>query len=458
MRKNHHPNWVLRLLPLLFLGTSALPLVCQADPAAAANETSLRLTVELRDGSRVVGQTVEDTVRVHSDALGDLTLSWVGIRSLEYTTDTGAAKLTTTNGDSFVVQLTADTLPVQTGFGKIELPAKLIRNLKVAPPSKRDLAPSPAAGESGWRLTLELRDNSRIIGQALDNALKFHSATMGDLNLTWAGIRSIEYASTNSDVARLTATNGDVYEAQFVTTVVPLETSMGRTEMPVNMIRSIKVSALGRTGQMPSGLVALWSAEGNADDSVGGRHGQLENQAGYAPGIRGQAFAFHNLGDGVVAPATDLPIGTSDRTIDCWIYVESFNPAADTFVAGYGVSAEGQGYSFGLQKQDHRLILSQWGEGVSGPVLESGRWYNLAVTSAGTISKLYVDGVNVATGAMKFNTPAGTQFHIGQVQAPYTLRQLIGRIDEVAVYDRALSDDEIMGIYEAADTKKLTAQ
>jgi hypothetical protein len=199
---------------------------------------------------------------------------------------------------------------------------------------------------------------------------------------------------------------------------------------------------------LPPGLVALWSGEGNTQDSVGGHHGQLLKQAGFAAGKVGKAFVFHTAGDGVTAPALDLPDGTSDRTIDCWVYIKKYIPNGETAMAGYGnFGADGQVYYIGLDV-NHHLFFSQWGEAIVGPIPRLDHWYNVAVTSVGTNTiKLYLNGVNVATGSLNFDTPPGSQFRIGEVEAPYAERQLIGLIDEVAVYNRALSDSEIRAVY-----------
>ncbi len=295
------------------------------------------------------------------------------------------------------------------------------------------------------RLTIELRDGSRVVGQSVDQTLPFHSILLGDLKLAMNDLRTIDCTSTNT--AKLTTAGGDELTVSFARAELRLKTGFGKVELPVNSIRRLAVS-VGHPGQKPlDGLVALWSGEGNADDSVGQRHGTLQNQTGFSPGIVGQAFAFHTLGEGVTAPATGLPAGTSDRTLDCWIYVDSFIPD-EPIIAGYGnFGAEGQCYALAI-KPDHRLFFSQWGGTIYGSTLEAGRWHNVAVTSVGTTSiKLYVDGVNVATGALDFNTPADGQFHIGELKASFVVRQFIGLIDEVAVYNRALADDEIKAIY-----------
>ena len=310
-----------------------------------------------------------------------------------------------------------------------------------------------ANDDTAVRLTVELRDGSRVVGQGVDRTFPFHSALLGNLELAVKDIRSIECLTTNS--AKLTTTGGDVLTVGFAQSELKLQTGFGKVELPIASIRHLTVSVLRAAAKPIDGLVALWSAEGNADDSVGNRHGQLLNQAGYAPGKIGQAFAFRNLGDQVTAPATDLPAGTSDRTIDCWIYIESFNNDEEEIVVSYGTSGRGQ--IFALCVADgHRLKFTQWGDGLWGSVLELNRWYHIAVASVGSSSvKLYVDGVIVATGSLNFDTPSNGQIVIGKKnQSPNPPEQFYGLIDEVGVYNRALSDDEIKSLAEEAAPAK----
>jgi hypothetical protein len=155
-----------------------------------------------------------------------------------------------TNGDVFTVQLTADTLPVETDFGKSDLPVKQIRSIKVLPKAMPYVPAPPAVPlETGSQLTVELRDGSHIVGKGLDDTLTFHSSALGDVKLTWSGIRSIEYTTTNTDLAQLTATNGDAYMVQFLTPQVRVETSFGKSDLPVNMIRTISVSTSDRSSE-----------------------------------------------------------------------------------------------------------------------------------------------------------------------------------------------------------------
>jgi hypothetical protein len=175
---------ILRLIGTLCIITFYFNHV-QATPPDTT-EASFQLTIELRDGSRVVRKSLADTLSFHSAALGDMKLSWTGIRTIEYAASSDTARLTATNGDGFSVQLAADTLPLETGFGKTDLPVKLIRSIKVSLLARPHAAAvAAAAGESGSRLIIELRDGSHVVGKGLDDTLNFHSSAMGDLKLAW---------------------------------------------------------------------------------------------------------------------------------------------------------------------------------------------------------------------------------------------------------------------------------
>ena len=122
-------------------------------------------------------------------------------------------------------------------------------------------APIAAMNETGFRLTIELRDGSRVTGKSLDDPWRFHSASLGDLKFPLANIRTIAVAD-DGVTARMTATNNDVLDVQFLATALRVETGFGKTELPVKMIRSLKVLPMGILGQRP-GLVGLWFDKDN---------------------------------------------------------------------------------------------------------------------------------------------------------------------------------------------------
>jgi hypothetical protein len=78
------------------------------------------------------------------------------------------------------------------------------------------------------------------------------------------------------------------------------------------------------------------------------------------------------------------------------------------------------------------------------------------VTNVGDFATLYLDGVAVSSGSVPIDTPPDTQFYIGKIPGYLgQARRLNGLVDEVGIYDRALSADEILAIYDAGSTGKL---
>ena len=146
----------MKTIPRLF-GALCASLFCIHQVQAAdvsTNESGVQLTIELRDGSHVVGKSAEGALSFHSATLGDAKLPWSDIRSIEYAgTNTSVARLTAAAGDVFAVTLAADSLRVETGFGQNEFPVKLIRSIKVSTPSM-----GTAAGAATAQLMIELRD------------------------------------------------------------------------------------------------------------------------------------------------------------------------------------------------------------------------------------------------------------------------------------------------------------
>src|ERR1019366_6550733 len=90
-----------------------------------------RLTVELRDGSRVVGQSVEKNFKFHSALLGEIKLDVKAIRSVDCVSS-NSAKLTTASGDLLTVSFAEPEFAVKTGFGKVKLAVDSVRKLSVA--------------------------------------------------------------------------------------------------------------------------------------------------------------------------------------------------------------------------------------------------------------------------------------------------------------------------------------
>jgi hypothetical protein len=202
--------------------------------------------------------------------------------------------------------------------------------------------------------------------------------------------------------------------------------------------------------EAPSGLVSWWTGDSNTDDIQGLNDGTSVNGMRYAAGKVGMAFGFDGQ-NYIQAPTKGLPTGKSDRTIEFWANVTTFGQV-ETFFVGYGKFLSFE-QTFHLGTTGKILFFSQWGRSILGPAIQPGNWIHLAASNTGNTVTLYFDGKAVATDNMPLNTLGGTQFYIGRLPDSPDKR-LSGLIDEVSVYNRALSAAEIKAIYQAGSQGK----
>jgi hypothetical protein len=216
---------------------------------------------------------------------------------------------------------------------------------------------------------------------------------------------------------------------------------------PFGTARSNPVRLVVHTcGGLPGGAVAFWPADGHPLDLAGGRHGVLRNGASYGTGVSEEAFRLPGGGAHVEVADNPLLNLTNALTVMAWIYREANAGTYDPIIK----KANGGGYALEFNT-GHDLLWwvhtsAGWQSSQSMPVsLES--WTHVAGTLDGTNLVLYVNGrpsVPVTiTGPM---TPSSASLNIGR-DPVNTWRQFIGLIDEAALFNRALSSNEIAAIY-----------
>ena len=301
---------------------------------------------------------------------------------------------------------------------------------------------------TGFRLIIELQDGSKIIGKNGDDNFQFRSDVLGEMKLSLERIRSIA-CQPKTNLVQLTTANGDTLTAQFVTKVVRVETAFGGVKLPVNLIRRLTVSPAGKPGQMREGLVALWPGEDNANDIVGTNNGTLVNGVRFATGEVGQAFSFNGTSYVSIPDSPLLDTLVSNITVEAWIKANQLTANSNW----KGIVTKGN-TSWRLQGMSGTKTVHWAVDGVSNPWLagtrnvNDGQWHHVAGVYDGMNMYLYVDGTldvsQAGTGTIAQNS---YPVHIGgNAEASGLLFN--GLIDEVSIYNRALTASEIQADYE----------
>ncbi len=212
-----------------------------------------------------------------------------------------------------------------------------------------------------------------------------------------------------------------------------------------------KMRIHSKQSHLPPGLVALWSGEGNADDSVGGINGELTGDATYEEGKVGQAFALDGTRGTSVNVGNPAQLQLQDFTITAWIKRDNAQSVSADFpravIFGYGQD----GYALYMNSGGNP-ILSKYnvrgGETRAHTAIKDTNWHHLAVTKSGTTVVFYVDGVAYPAADANYDAEFGftTEAAIG-ASGKNAVLNFWGLIDEVGIYNRALSASEIQAIY-----------
>lgn len=218
------------------------------------------------------------------------------------------------------------------------------------------------------------------------------------------------------------------------------------------------------------GIVSWWPGDGNASDAVGANSGTLVNGATFADGKLGQAFSLDGADDRIDV-GNDVSLTSLDSgTVSAWILVPS-SAASSTGHAVFGYGGDGGeglvlwvevavgGAAFRVNtfaESPHTvknsLKTTSW--------FGTDHWHQVVWVSTGAAYQMYVDGVSqfftlvlgsndgrwigdispggndvVLLGARRFEGMIGLYFD--------------GLVDELQVFDRALSAEERQAAFAA---------
>ncbi|MHC4657131.1 MAG: GLUG motif-containing protein, partial [Planctomycetota bacterium] len=197
--------------------------------------------------------------------------------------------------------------------------------------------------------------------------------------------------------------------------------------------------------EVETNLVAYWKLDGDAADSAGSNHGTIYG-ATSATGQVGGALSFD--GDDYVQIADDDSLDISDEiTLSAWI--NPSNTSSIRMIVSKYKDYAGESYLLELKYEKIYLVLGGISS-LSGVQNFSTRiWYHVAATYDGSRMRVYTNGELENEQAASGTIPITTQeLNIGR-QADNNYWPFEGLIDEVRIYDRALSAEEIEAIYEA---------
>lgn len=197
------------------------------------------------------------------------------------------------------------------------------------------------------------------------------------------------------------------------------------------------------------GLVAYYPFEGNALDVSGNdNNGTEKGGVTYTNGVLGQAASFDGVDDYIdVADSATLDISGNELTIAAWVKPDQTGFDSHAIVSKYF----GDGYYLRVNPDGSVDFSARGTLQTNVGVVAPGNFVHVVGTSDGTNSSIYVNGQLISSGQTCFPgpcsiTPTEHPLTIGAWPISHDMK-FKGTIDELRIYNRALSETEIQGLY-----------
>jgi hypothetical protein len=202
------------------------------------------------------------------------------------------------------------------------------------------------------------------------------------------------------------------------------------------------------------GMVAYFPFTQNAHDESGnGYDGSVQGASLISDrfGAAGFAYAFDGMNDEIVMrDTTNLNLSSGGLTLCAWVALTGNN--IDQHVVSKHVCGSPNGYIIAVYENkpfffvggDIRLLMA------TDPLPTDGSWHSIVGTFDGEVQRLYVDGLLVGTLAKAYTTLNDAPLKVGRYTGGagcYTPGYFFGYIDDVRVYSRALTTNEVVALY-----------
>lgn len=205
------------------------------------------------------------------------------------------------------------------------------------------------------------------------------------------------------------------------------------------------------------GLVADYTFNGNAADESGNENHAVVHGAHLTSdrfGNENSAYHLDGTSAHILAMVSNMPAVNNPQTISWWYRVDQSPEFSDSMGAGNMIalvdSALGIGVQFGYRApRYHTLGLDTWYWG-GRSVLEShqptvNEWHHCVYTFDGQVHLFYQDGRQTAQSSVQSQVGTPNMLMFGNY--PGGDQYFAGSLDEVRIYNRALSPSEIGLLY-----------
>jgi hypothetical protein len=262
------------------------------------------------------------------------------------------------------------------------------------------------------------------------------------------------------------AANVTAATATQLTITVPANATTGKIAVSLSTLTVTSANDFEVLKDIPrSGLVAFYPFNGNAnDESENNLNGTLNGPSLTANrfGTVGRAYNFNGTSDFITMGNPPLLQINNTITLSGWINIDAFKETPMMILSKISFSPN-RGYLFGSLSNDTRLFTVAHYSSVGltltnnalGSTISASTWIFFTLTIDGKSWKFYQNGVfthgaTVISTVNILDTGSQGDLLIGQYGGGDFFD---GSIDDIAIYNRALSDTEVTQLYNQTVSK-----
>ncbi len=212
------------------------------------------------------------------------------------------------------------------------------------------------------------------------------------------------------------------------------------------------------SGSLLQGLVGYWPFCGNAlDESGNNNHGTVNGATLTTDrfGNANSAFTFNGTSNKIQIEDADILDLSNNYSLSGWYHTFSATQLEQA-ILGKGGLTDGTGYQLivntnppnpGLSFGFNNSVGINGGAGIPVTPSNLSGWHLLTGTYDGLAAKIYLDGVLMNTITITYTLPNSNRPLLFGNETNSLTRFFNGKLDDIAIWNRALSQQEITQLY-----------
>lgn len=228
-----------------------------------------------------------------------------------------------------------------------------------------------------------------------------------------------------------------------------------------NQIEEAKTELVGKI-DLENGLLAYYPFNSNANDESGNNYDGSVQRATLTTDKNGNSNkAFHFDGSTANIKTGINLKSLSAFTVNCWVLLDESAIPHNNVVWTTETASSGCDFDLHCNIADHSGVWRAGFQGYRGGGADYGiepvsaentitpnSWTMITCIKNSSGLRLYVNGILTDESSAKVSTVTGTDFWLGAHFKECGWKSLKGKIDEVRVYDRALTGGEVQAMYQ----------